>query len=139
MFEKNLKSKYKSLARKRSFIISFFTTNVFSFACLLGLKEDFSWVMILYCVLLSVIVSPFYAIWSNRTKKQYFKYMQKHIMESIVNASDSLEVQKLQVAMTYYGNQMSATQMKEIKAAASASAYSSASASANAEVHINNY
>ena len=143
MFDKQLKRKYKNAARKKAFITSFITTNVVAASFLLVLAKDqtFHWEWLSFGLILSMIVSPFYAMWSNMTKKQYFKLMQKHIMENIAMANDALEIQRMQVAMTYYGNQMNATQMQEIKAAAAAasSSHASAHASAHAQVNVNTY
>ena len=59
-------------------------------------------------------------LWSrgNPSKKLYLKSMQKHIMGELANADDPILIQKLGVAMTYYGNVMNEVQMAEVKAAA---------------------
>ena len=60
----------------------------------------------------------FFYMRSNPAKKLYLKNMQKHIMGELANTDDPAVIQKLGVAMSYYGNKMSEVQMKEIKAAA---------------------
>jgi len=54
----------------------------------------------------------------NTSKKLYLKRMQKHIMEVLANTNDPVEIQRLGVAMSYYGNSMNEVQMAEVKAAA---------------------
>jgi len=66
------------------------------------------------------ILWPCFYFWmrSNPAKKEYLKNMQKHIMGELANADDPILIQKLGVAMSYYGNKMSEVQMAEVKARA---------------------
>lgn len=60
----------------------------------------------------------------NASKKLYLKRAQKYLLELVKDTRDPIEIQKISVAMSYYGNSMNEVQMSEVKAAAASNSHS---------------
>lgn len=122
MISSDIKKRMKIKARRKTFRIFMFIAFVTSFFVALftldaGVSvEEFGKRFVLWFMPIGFIMW----LWSrgNPAKKLYLKGMQKHIMSVLAYEEDPLQIQKLGVAMTYYGNVMSEVQLAEVKAAA---------------------
>jgi len=150
MIDNNTKKAIKRIARKNTFIKTFIYTMMAMFIFHLAVlangepatgKEmievsvmEIIELLATYLFIYSIpawFIAPFNAMWGGMTKKTYFKLMQKEIIKIISHTDDSLELQKLQIMMTYYGNLMSAQQLREVKARAGSHSHSHAHAQVN--------
>lgn len=160
MISKDIEKKIKWQARKATYRNSFIFTMLLAFFLHITLfisngdnsnsnapekvfvfefwmiKEVFTYLFI-YSIP-AFIYAPFPAFFGASMRKRYFSLMQKHIYEVLATTNDAVEIQKLQIAMSYYGNLNSVQHMKEVRSAASSAAWASSSASAHAEVNIHN-
>lgn len=162
MISKDIEKKIKWQARKTTYRNSFFTAMGITFMLHIMLLISNSppqnsapaeavvidWGMLtlwllkevpMYLFIYSIpafIYAPFPALFGSSMRKRYFALMQEHIYEVMATTNDAVEIQKLQLAMSYYGNLNSVQHMKEVRAAAASAAWASSSSSSHAEVNI---
>ena len=122
MISNDIKVSMKKAARRSTFRWFMFYALIISFFGTVGSLDGQPPIEVIgqKFVMWFVPVAFIMFLWSrgNPSKKLYLKSMQKHIMGELANADDPILIQKLGVAMTYYGNVMNEVQMAEVKAAA---------------------
>lgn len=122
MIGNDIKMSMKKAARRSTFRWFMFWAIIISFFATVGNLDGKPTieVVVQQFVMWFAPIAFIMFLWSrgNPSKKLYLKSMQKHIMGELANSEDPLQIQKLGVAMTYYGNVMNEVQMAEVKAAA---------------------